>query len=144
MPFDKIPASGCSDHFATTRIRHWEMRRYRAWLVFWVMTPFKNPSFQDRAGQAAAEKIKALAQLRRRPEPDEESVVRTKAAAERREALRAGNAARKRKEAEEAAEEATAAKTEAVRKAAEPVPTEAERKAQRDLRYAARQTRKKN
>lgn len=103
------------------------------------MTSFKHPSFQDRASQAAAEKKKALEQLRLRPEPDEEAVAQRKAAAERREAAHAEKTAAKKTAANAAAQ----ARAETKAKAAAPVPTEADLKAARDARYAARQARKK-
>ena len=40
-----------------------------------TMTSFKNPSFQDRARQAAEAKEKALNQLRLRPDPDQKRGV---------------------------------------------------------------------
>jgi Family of unknown function (DUF6481) len=103
------------------------------------MTSFKHPSFQDRVGQAAAEKKKALEQLRLRPEPDQEMVAHRKAAGARREAAQAEKAAMKKAAASAAAQSKANAKA----KAAAPVPTEADRKAARDARYAARQARKK-
>lgn len=102
------------------------------------MTSFKHPSFQDRAGQAAAEKQKALEQFRLRPEPDEVMVAGRKAAAERRQAAQADKSAAKKVAAEASAQ----SKAKAAAKAAAPVPTEAERKAARDARYAARKARR--
>jgi hypothetical protein len=102
------------------------------------MTSFKNPSFQDRAGQAAAAKEKALEQLRLRPAPDEEIVAQRKATAERRRAAQADRSAAKTAAVEAAAE----LKAKAAAKANAPVTTEAERKAARDARYAARKARK--
>ena len=102
------------------------------------MTTFKHPTFQDRAGQAAAAKKRALEQLRLRPEPDQEKVAQRKAAAERRQAAQADRSAAKKAAAEAAAQ----SKAEAAAKAAVPVPTEAERKAARDARYAARKARR--
>jgi Family of unknown function (DUF6481) len=99
---------------------------------------FKNPSFQDRARQAADAKEKALDQLRLRPELDQSVVEQRKAAGARREAVQADKAAAKKAAAETAAE----AQAKARAKAAAPVPTEAERKAARDARYAARQARR--
>jgi hypothetical protein len=103
-----------------------------------TMTSFKNPSFQDRARQAADAKEKALDQLRLRPDPDEEIVALRKAAGARREGVQAKKAAAKKAAAEAAAK----AKGKARARAAAPVPTEAERKAARDARYAARQARR--
>ena len=102
------------------------------------MGSFKYPSFQDRAGQAADAKQKALEQLRLRPEPDEKMVAERKASGERREAAQAAKSVAKKSAAEAAAQ----AKAKAAAKAAAPVPTEAERKAARDARYAARKARR--
>ena len=101
------------------------------------MASFKNPSFQDRAGQAAKAKREALDQLRNRPEPDEALAAQRQEAAERRETVRAEKAELKKEGAALAAQ----AKAEAAAKAAVPVPTEEERKAKRDARYAARRKR---
>ena len=106
------------------------------------MTSFKHPSFQDRAGQAADAKRKALEQLRLRPEPDEKMLEERKAAGARREAAQAEKANAKRAANEAAAQSKAKAKAEARAKAAVPVPTEAERKAARDARYAARKNRR--
>jgi hypothetical protein len=94
------------------------------------MSSFKPPSFQDRAGQAADARAKALAQLRQRPEPSEQEIAERKAAGVRREAARAEKATAKRAAAEAA-----------VTVKAQPVTTEAERKAARDARYAKRKAR---
>ena len=101
------------------------------------MTSFKHPSFQHRVGQAAAEKEKALEQLRLKPEPDEETVAKRKALRARRDVAQAEKAAVKRAKADAAARSKAKAKA----KAAAPVQTEADRKAARDARYAARQAR---
>jgi hypothetical protein len=98
------------------------------------MSSFKHPSFQDRAGQAANARAKALEQLRLRPEPSEQQVAERKAAGARRQAVQAQKAIEKRAAAEAAATAEAAAK-------AQPVPTEAERKSARDARYAARKAR---
>lgn len=99
---------------------------------------FKNPSFQDRAGQAAQAKEKALEQLRLRPLPDEKMVAERKAAEIRRQTAKAQQAETKRA----AAEAASKSKAEAAAESATAVPTEAERKAARDARYAARKNRR--
>ena len=99
---------------------------------------FKHPSFQDRAGQAALAKKKALEQLRLRPPRDEKTIAERKAADERRQAAKA-----KKAETKKAAAEAALSSTAEI--AAEPaaaLPTEAERKAVRDARYAARKNRR--
>jgi hypothetical protein len=107
-----------------------------------TMTSFKQPSFQERVGQAADAKEKALEQLRLRPEPDEKMVAQRKAAGEQRQAAQVEKANAKKAAAETAAEAAAESKAKAAAKAAAPVPTEAERKAARDVRYAARKARK--
>jgi hypothetical protein len=102
------------------------------------MTSFKHPSFQDRARQAADAKERALSQLRLRPELDAETVAKRKAAAAEREDDRARKSIAKKV----AAAEVEQAKARARARAAKPIPTEAERKAARDARYAARQARR--
>lgn len=106
------------------------------------MTSFKHPSFQDRAGQAADAKKRALEQLRLRPEPDEKMVAARKAASERRELAQAEKSAARKEAAEAEAMSKAKAAAKAAAKADAPVPTEAERKAARDARYAARKARK--
>ena len=95
-----------------------------------------NSTFQDRAGQAAQAKQKALEQYQERPPVDEKRPRRTQAAAERREQAKAEKAAAKKAEAEA---KAAAAAEKAARLAP---PTAAEMKAARDARYAARKNRK--
>ena len=101
---------------------------------------FKDPSFQDRIGSAAAARNKALEQLRAKPPLDEKIVAERKARQEQREAREAEKREAKRaaREAESAAREAEAAAKAAV----PPPPTEAERKAARDAKYAARKARR--
>ena len=103
------------------------------------MASFKNPTFQDRAGQAAAARREALDQLRSRPAPDEKLAAQRKEAAERREKARIEKAEAKKLATALAAQ----AKADAAAKAAVPVPTEEERKAERDARYAARKKKKR-
>ena len=98
------------------------------------MAHFKDPTFQERAGQASDARRDALEQLRRRPAPDQALVFQRKQTAERRSAARAEKALAK-EVAEQAAKSAKA-------KATLSVPTEAERKAGRDARYAARKGRR--
>ena len=102
------------------------------------MTSFKQPSFQDRASQAAEAKEKALEQHRLRPEPDENIMAERKAAGARREAAQAEKSVQKKAATKAAAQ----LRVEAAAEAAAPLPTEAERKAARDARYAARKARK--
>ena len=108
------------------------------------MALFKDPSFQDRVGRAAAAKQKALEQFRSKPPLDEKVLAERKAASMKREAAKAEKAAAKKAAEEAAAQAAAEAKAaEAAAKAAvPPPPTEAERKAARDARYAARKNRR--
>ena len=99
-----------------------------------------NSSFQDRAGQAAQAKQKALEQYRSRPQIDEKVAAERVAAAQEREAAKAKKAAEKKIEQKAAAEAAAA--DDAAKVAAAVVPTETERKAARDARYAARKNRR--
>jgi hypothetical protein len=105
------------------------------------MTSYKDPSFQDRAASAANAKQKALDQLRAKPPVDEKAIAERAAARGRREAAAAEKSAKK-KDAQEAArrEKESAAAEQAA--AAASAPTEAEQKAARDARYAARKARK--
>src|SRR3954463_1175942 len=110
------------------------------------MPPFKD-SFQDRVGRAAEAKRKALETLRSKPPVDPAVAAERPEAARQREAGAEGKRAartEKAKAAEDAraAEHAKAAATAAEAAAAPPPPTEAERKAARDARYAARRSRK--
>jgi hypothetical protein len=101
---------------------------------------FKDPSFQDRINSAAQARDKALAKLRAKPPLDEKVIAERKERQAQREAREAEKAEAKRaaREAEVAAREAEAAAKAAV----PPPPTEAERKAARDARYAARKARR--
>jgi hypothetical protein len=102
---------------------------------------YKDPSFQDRAASAAQAKEKALEQLRAKLPPDPELVARRAEAQARRQAAQAEKSAAKKNAAEAARQEkAAAAAAEAA--AAASAPTAAEKKAARDLRYAARKARK--
>ncbi|HVF82859.1 MAG TPA: DUF6481 family protein [Sphingomicrobium sp.] len=103
------------------------------------MKSYKDPSFQDRVGRAAEAKQKALEQLKAKPAPDPKLVAARVEANARREAAKAEKLAA-RKASELAAKEAAAAKVAADAKAA-PL-SEAELKAKRDARYAARKKRK--
>lgn len=105
------------------------------------MKSYKDPAFQDRAASAAAAKQKALDQLRSKAPVDPALAEQRRAARLAREAAQAEKQAAKlaaRQEAE--AEKAAAALAKA--KPAAPELTEAERKAARDARYAARKKRK--
>lgn len=104
------------------------------------MPPFKD-SFQDRVGQAAEAKRKALEKLRSRPPVDEAVAAARQEAAREREA-RAEEKRAAKAEMAKAAEEARAADAAKAAAAAVTPPTEAERKAARDAKYAARKSRK--
>jgi hypothetical protein len=104
------------------------------------MPPFKD-SFQDRVGQAAEAKRKALEKLRSKPPVDEAVAAARQEAGRQREARAEEKRAAKAEKAK-AAEEARAADAAKAAAAAVPPPTEAERKAARDARYAARKSRK--
>jgi hypothetical protein len=103
------------------------------------MPPFKD-SFQDRVGQAAEAKRKALDRLRSRP-PVDEAVAAARLEAARQREARAEEKRAAKAQAADAARAAAEAKAAAEPPAASP-PTEAERKAARDARYAARKSRK--
>ena len=104
------------------------------------MKSVKDGSFQDRLGRAADAKQKALDQLRSKPPMDPEVLAERKAASDQREAARAAKAAAR--QASKQAEADAAAAEAAAKAAAPPPPTEAERKAARDARYAARKNRR--
>jgi hypothetical protein len=119
------------------------------------MAAYKNPSFQERAALSAEAKKKALDKLRAKPPVDPQVAAELKAARLAREAAEAEARAAKKAAIEQAridAEEAKAAKVAEAAAAAEAakaklaaslrVPNEAERKAARDARYAARKNRK--
>ncbi|MEA3015703.1 MAG: hypothetical protein QOI38_425 [Sphingomonadales bacterium] len=99
----------------------------------------KGDSYQDRVGRAAEAKKKALDQLRAKPALDPEAAAARSAEREARDAARAEKreaAAAAKAEAKARADEAAAARAPA------PQPTEEERKAARDARYAARKSRR--
>jgi len=103
---------------------------------------FKQPTFQERAALAAKAKQAALDKLRAKPPVDdavvaqqrEARLAREAAAARAAEEKRAARELEKAKKKEEAAAKATAS-------APAPKLTEAEQKAIRDARYAARKNR---
>ena len=116
------------------------------------MSGYNEPSFQQRVAAAAKAKEKALERLRSKPPVDEKVLAERKAAALKREAAKAEKIAAK-KAAEQAAADAAAqaaaeaealalAAAEEVRANTPAQPTEAERKAARDARYASRKKRK--
>jgi len=105
------------------------------------MKSYKDPSFQDRVGRAAEAKKKALDQLRSKPPLDEKIVAERQAARLKREAAELERRAAK-KASEQAAREAKAAEAAAKAAAVPQPPSEAQRKIERDARYAARKNRK--
>jgi hypothetical protein len=105
------------------------------------MRSYKDPSFQDRIGSAAEAKRKALDNLRSKPPLDEKLVAERQAARLKREAAAAEKRAAK-KAADQDAKDAKATGQAATAAAASAPPTDAERKAARDARYAARKARK--
>ena len=99
-----------------------------------------NSTFQDRAGQSAEAKKKALEKYRSRPPVDEKAAAERSAARQEKEAARAEKAAAKKAERAAAAEAKAAA--DAAKAAAAAPKSEAELKAARDARYAKRKNRK--
>lgn len=115
------------------------------------MAGFKAPDFTERAAAARDAKQRALEALRNKPAPDPEAIAARQAKLAEREAAAAERRAARLAEAEaaKAAKEAARAEAEAARIAAAAPPVqkpklnEAEMKALRDARYAARKARKK-
>ena len=103
------------------------------------MPPFRD-SFQDRVGQAAEAKRKALEKLRAKAPVDPAVAAARQEAARQREARSEAKRAAKAEKARAA--DAARAEAAAESAAAPQAPTEAERKAARDARYAARKSRK--
>lgn len=103
------------------------------------MAAYKEPSFQERTELARQAREKALAKLAARAPLDPAELARRQAAAQARETAQAeASAARKAALAQAKADKAAAAKA-----PAEPAGlSEAELKAARDERYAARKKRK--
>jgi hypothetical protein len=111
------------------------------------MRSYKEPTFQERSALAQQAREKALKKLAARPQMDEAEVARRKAAQDARDAAAAEKRALRKAEIEQAKAEQQAAADAATQAAAEiaarPVLTEAELKAGRDAKYAARKARKK-
>jgi hypothetical protein len=110
------------------------------------MAAYKDPGFQERAALAKEARQKALDRLRAAPPVDEAVLAERNAARLAREAAEAEERIAKREAREQAKAEKLALAREAAA-AAKPAPrpelSEAEKKAQRDARYAARKNRKK-
>ena len=105
------------------------------------MAGYKEPAFQDRVAAAAKAREAALARLKAKP-PIDPAVVAERIEQERaRDVAAAERAAQRAAERADRAAEAELAKAKALA-AIVPPPTEAERKAARDAKYAARKARK--
>ncbi len=103
------------------------------------MAAYKEPSFQERTALAREAREKALKALAAKPAPDPALIAQRTAARLAREAAQAEkSAARKAAIAQAKADKLAAAQVPVVAG-----PTEAELKAARDERYAARKKRKK-
>lgn len=109
------------------------------------MKGYKAPSFQDRAAASSQAKDKALAKMNAAPKPDAAELAERAARRVEREAITEAKALKAREAREEKQRQAEEKKAEAKReeeKANPPKRTEAEQKAARDARYAARKNRK--
>jgi len=109
------------------------------------MKGYKDPGFQHRAAASQRAKNSALEKLKAMPKPDAEALAAGAARQAERDAKAAAKreALRQEKEAAKRLEEEKLAEAERQRVAAlAAIPTEAERKAARDARYAARKKRK--
>ncbi len=113
------------------------------------MAAYKEPSFQERTALARQTRAKALKQLAERPAVDEAVVAQRQAARIAREAAEAEKRAARKAAILQAKADKLAAAAAAAAAAAVPAPpekpalSEAERKAARDERYAARKQRKR-
>jgi hypothetical protein len=107
------------------------------------MPSFKQPTFQERAALAQKSKQAALEKLRAKPPVDEAVLAQRQAARIDREAAAAKAREEKRAMLELEKEERKARALEKTVQGKEPNPamTDAERKAARDARYAARKSR---
>ena len=114
------------------------------------MSGFKEPSFADRQKSAQQAKQNILSKFRSQPGPDDPAVKQRQAEREAQAADRvkaklardAAKAEKKRREAEAAEQTAIQFAREKEEAAARELALEAERKAARDARYAARKKRK--
>jgi hypothetical protein len=110
------------------------------------MASYKEPSFKDRAALSAQAKQQALEKLKAKPPIDPAVVAERAAKRAAREAAEAQRRADKIAAAEQARldkiAKAEAAKAEAEQQVIRAQLTEAEKKAARDARYAARKNRK--
>jgi len=110
------------------------------------MKAYRGPSYQDRVERAAEAKQKALDRLKARPPVDPATLAARREAALARDAAQAEKRAARQAERDEAAAHKAARADEAAVRAEENeggrIPSDEERKAMRDARYAARKRRK--
>lgn len=105
------------------------------------MAGYKEPGLQDRLQAAAKARETALARLKAKPAADPAVLAERIAREKERETAQALRAAQRAEARELAKAEKARALEENARSVVAP-PTEAERKAERDARYAARKARK--
>jgi len=117
------------------------------------MRGFKEKTFNDRLSAAQEARQAALEKFKSRPGPDDPEVIKRRQeriavaaarearAAERRAVKEAEAAARAEQEAKEKAEREAREKREAIEKVIREAAEAAERKKERDARYAARKAR---
>jgi hypothetical protein len=110
------------------------------------MAGYKDPGFQERTALAQAARAKALDKFKNRPVMDEATIAARREAQEKREQAAAAKREERRLALEQAEADRAAAKLAEEQAAAELVAnankSEAEKKAERDARYAARKARK--
>jgi hypothetical protein len=106
------------------------------------MKGYKEPGFQDRAATSARAKSNALKKLKDAPKPDEAELAARIARQQERDAKAAAKRAEKQQARLLEQERLAEAKRER-EKPAVPALSEAEAKAARDARYAARKMRKR-
>jgi len=106
------------------------------------MASYKDPSFEERTALARQAREKALAKLAAKPALDPAVVAERKAAQAAREQAAAEKSAAKKAAILQAKADKLAAAEAAAEAAKAPVVSEAEQKAARDARYAARKKRK--
>lgn len=108
------------------------------------MKGFKEPDFRDRAATSEKAKTSALAKLMAAPKRDQADQAARAARQQDREAKQEVKRAAQREAREQAGREKQTRRDQAAQESAKAtvlVPTEAERKAARDERYAARKRR---
>lgn len=110
------------------------------------MAAYKDPGFQERTALAQQARLKALQQLQSKPAVDEAVIAERRAAQLKREAAEEAKRAAKRAAIDQAKADKLAKKLAPTHvENVNPAPaelTEAEKKAARDARYAARKKRK--